>query len=337
MEIKQRVLVVGAGGFTGGFIVSEGLRRGYEVWAGVRASTSRKFLKDPAIQFVEFDFDKPETLVVSLSGALPEGEKWDYIVYNLGATKALHFLDFSRINHDYLQSFLGALKECDMIPKKLLYMSSLSVLGLGDEKGYTPFTSRSIPRPNTRYGTSKLKGETCLSTSGIPYIIFRCTGIYGPHERDYFLMFKSISQGVDFSVGYRKQLLTFIYVEDLARAVYDALEQAPVGKNYIISEDRSYTQAEFRSIASKALGKKHVLPIVAPLWVLRCVCAISGLIGKLRAKPMTLNPDKYKIMRQRNWQVDVTEAKRDFGFSPDTSLAEGVERTVKWYKSSGWL
>ncbi len=33
---KKRVLVVGAGGFTGGFIVEEGLRRGYEVWAGVR-------------------------------------------------------------------------------------------------------------------------------------------------------------------------------------------------------------------------------------------------------------------------------------------------------------
>lgn len=337
MANQKRVLVVGAGGFTGGFIVAEGIRRGYEVWAGVRASTSRRFLTDPAIRFIELDFEDAGSLPKVLGGALPEGEKWDYIVYNLGATKALHFLDFSRINHDYLNNFLTALKEADMVPERLLYMSSLSVMGSGDEKGYTPFTPRSIPRPNTRYGTSKLKAETCLSTSGVPSIIFRCTGIYGPHERDYFLMFKSIAGGFDFSVGFRRQLLTFIYVEDLARAVYDALEKAPCGKTYLISEARSYTQAEFRSIAAKALGKKHVIPIVAPLWFLKCVCAVSGLIGKLRARPMTLNPDKYKIMRQRNWQADISDAQADFGFAPTTSLEEGVARSVEWYKSAGWL
>lgn len=337
MGNQKRVLVVGAGGFTGGFIVSEGIRRGYEVWAGVRASTSREFLTDSAIRFIELDFENPETLSGVLSSALPEGEKWDYVVYNLGVTKALHFMDFSRVNHDYLQSFLVALKEADMVPERLLYMSSLSVMGEGDERGYTPFTTRTIPRPNTRYGTSKLKAETCLSTSGVPSIIFRCTGIYGPHERDYYLMFKSISDGVDFSVGFRKQLLTFIYVEDLARAVYDALEKAPSGRTYIISEARSYTQAEFRRITAKALGRKHVLPIVAPLWLLRCVCAVAGAVGKLRGKPMTLNPDKYKIMRQRNWQADISEAEADFGFSPSTSLEEGVARSVDWYKTAGWL
>ena len=52
----KRILVVGAGGFTGGFIVGEGLRRGYEVWAGVRASTSRAFLQDSRIHFLETGF-----------------------------------------------------------------------------------------------------------------------------------------------------------------------------------------------------------------------------------------------------------------------------------------
>lgn len=333
----KRVLVVGAGGFTGGFIVQEGLRRGYEVWAGVRESTSRRFLTDKAIKFLVLDFDNPEGLADSLRSALPEGEKWDWIVYNLGATKALHFMDFSRINHDYLQSFLQALKTADMVPAKLLYMSSLSVMGAGDEKGYTPFTTGMVPRPNTRYGTSKLKAETCLEVSGVPYIIFRCTGIYGPHERDYFLMFKSIASGIDFSVGYRKQMLTFIYVEDLANAVYDALSHAPCGRKYIISEDRAYTQKEFRSITAKKLGKKHVLPIVAPIWVLKCVCTVSGFIGKLRNKPMTLNPDKYRIMKQRNWKADISDARNDFGFNPSTSLEQGVSKSIDWYREAGWL
>lgn len=336
-EFKKRVLVVGAGGFTGGFIVAEGLRRGYEVWAGVRRSTSRRFLTDPSVKFLTLDFDDPASLSVTLRQALPDGERWDCIVYNLGATKALHFLDFSRINHDYLKSFTDALKATGMVPDKLLYMSSLSVMGPGDEKGYTPFTTTSVPRPNTRYGTSKLKAETSLEIGGIPYIIFRCTGIYGPHERDYYLMFKSIAAGIDFSVGYRRQMLTFIYVEDLARAIYDALEKAPANRKYIISEDRAYTQKEFRTIVARKLGKKHVLPVVAPIWVLRCVCAVSGLIGKLKGKPMTLNPDKYRIMKQRNWQADISAARADFGFDPSTSLEQGVSASVDWYRQAGWL
>lgn len=336
-EAKKRVLVVGAGGFAGGFIVDEGLRRGYEVWAGVRESTSRRFLTDPAIKFLTLDFDEPETLAATLREALPEGEKWDWIVYNLGATKALHFMDFSRINHDYLKAFVDALQQADMVPDKLLYMSSLSVMGPGDEKGYTPFTPTSVPRPNTRYGTSKLKAETTLEISGVPYIIFRCTGIYGPHERDYYLMFKSIASGVDFSVGYRRQMLTFIYVEDLSRAIYDALEKAPTGRKYLISEDRAYTQKEFRAIVARKLGKKHVLPVVAPIWILKCVCSVSGLIGRLKGKPMTLNPDKYRIMKQRNWQADISAAQADFGFDPSTSLEQGVSKAVDWYRQAGWL
>lgn len=336
-EAKKRVLVVGAGGFAGGFIVAEGLRRGYEVWAGVRESTSRRFLTDPAIKFLTLDFDEPETLAATLREALPQGEKWDWIVYNLGATKALHFMDFSRINHDYLKAFVDALQQTDMVPDKLLYMSSLSVMGPGDEKGYTPFTPTSVPRPNTRYGTSKLKAETTLEISGVPYIIFRCTGIYGPHERDYYLMFKSIASGVDFSVGYRRQMLTFIYVEDLSRAIYDALEKAPTGRKYLISEDRAYTQKEFRAIVARKLGKKHVLPVVAPIWILKCVCSVSGLIGRLKGKPMTLNPDKYRIMKQRNWQADISAAQADFGFDPSTSLEQGVSKAVDWYRQAGWL
>jgi len=32
-----------------------------------------------------------------------------------------------------------------------------------------------------------------------------------------FLMFDAIAKGFDFSVGYRKQQLTFLYIEDLAK------------------------------------------------------------------------------------------------------------------------
>ncbi len=48
-------------------------------------------------------------------------------------------------------------------------------------------------------------------------------------------------------------------------------------------------------------------------------------------KPSTLNRDKFKIMRQRNWTCDVSDAKTDFGFKTDFPLERGIEATVKAY------
>lgn len=335
---RGRVLVIGAGGFTGGFIADEGLRRGYEVTAGVRATTSRRYLSDERLSFLEIDFTDAATVRASLSRGLEEqGGPWRYIIYNLGATKCLNFMDFNRINHDYLDWTLTALKELGAAPEKLIFVSSLSVMGAGDEKGYTPFTEKMPAQPNTRYGTSKLKGELTLQASGIPYIIVRATGIYGPRERDYYLMFKSISRGVDFSVGMRRQELTFLYVEDLARALYDALERSAAGELYLLAEGRSYTQKEFRAISQKAIGRRWVVPIKAPLWLLKCVSRVAQRIGQLRGKPSTLNADKYNIMRQRNWRVATAHAREGFGFEAQVGLEEGVRRAVEWYRKEGWL
>lgn len=334
---KKKVLVVGAGGFTGGFIVDEALRRGHEVWAGVRESTSRKYLSDSRIKFVVLDFDSPDTLAPTLRDALPDGEKWDWIVYNLGATKCVNFADFSKINYDYLRRFTTALQTAEMIPSRFLYMSSLSAMGPGDEKHPVPFTEDMVPMPNTRYGVSKLKAETWLHTAGIPYIIFRATGIYGPRDHDYFLMFESIQKGFDFSVGYKSQSLSFIYVGDLACAIFDALQRARTGEVYNIAEGRAYTQKEFRRLAMKTMGRKFVVSVRMPLWGVKAVSFVAEKIGVARNRPSTLNRDKYKIMKQRNWSVSIAKAMREFGFSPATDLEEGIRRSIDWYRAEGWL
>ena len=54
-------------------------------------------------------------------------------------------------------------------------------------------------------------------------------------------------------------------------------------------------------------------------------------------KPSTLNRDKYNIMKQRNWAVDISKACADFGFSPEVGLREGVRKSIEWYKKEGWL
>ena len=59
---KPNILIVGAGGFIGGFIVAEAVRRGFDTYAAVRESTSRRYITDPSVKFVVLDYDDPDTL-----------------------------------------------------------------------------------------------------------------------------------------------------------------------------------------------------------------------------------------------------------------------------------
>lgn len=337
--MAKKILITGAGGFIGGFIVEEALRRGYETWAAVRKTTNREFLQDSRIHFIELDFTDGHALKAALQQAIAEsGGKWHYVVHNLGATKAANYIDFERINYGYMRLLVDTLKAIDAVPEVFLLMSSLSVMGEGDDKTYRPFKITDDPVPNTRYGMSKAKAETYLKmVTDFPYTIFRCTGVYGPHERDYFLMMKSIARGFDFSVGFRRQMLTFIYVKDLATAVMQALEAGPKYRPYFISEPQGYTQKEFRKIVCKELNKKFVLPITCPIWLVQMVCVFCTIYTKFTGKATTLNVDKFRILKQRNWLCDTSETQRDLGFTPNYSLQSGIEEAIAWYKEAGWL
>lgn len=326
-----RLLVIGAGGFIGGFIAEEGLRRGMDVTVAVRKSTSRRYLTDPRLHFLVLDYDDPTSLTATFERSTP----WDYVIYNLGATKAVNYGDFKRVNFEYLRRICEVLKSTGRAPKRLLFMSSLSAIGPGDEKNYTPLDANTVPAPNTRYGQSKIMAEQYLEhMAGIPYIIFRPTGVYGPHEQDYLMMVKCIDSHFDFGVGFRRQMLTFIYVEDLVRAMFDALESGVENRTYIISEPRAYTQKEFRAIVADALGKKWVIPVRLPLWAAWMASAAAEKIARWQMKASTLNTDKFRIMRQRNWNADISPAVDEFGFNPQVDLREGIRRTVEAYRAA---
>ncbi len=328
----KRLLIVGAGGFIGGYICKQALECGYEVTAGIRPSTSRRFLEDTRLKFIEFDYSDVESIRRGLD-SVPE--TWDYVIYNLGATKCNNFLDFNRINFECLRNFGTALRESGKIPEKFLYVSSLSAIGPGDENRYAPLTERSVPKPNTKYGLSKIKAEQWLETSSrLPWIIFRPTGVYGPHEQDYLMMIKCIDHHFDFGVGYKRQLLTFIYVEDLVEAMMMALENAPTHRRYNISEPHCYTQAEFRKITSEVLDRKVIIPVRLPLWIVKAVSYVSEKIGMLTGKPSTLNRDKFQILKQRNWNCSTEAATDDFGFTARTDLRTGLTKTVAAYRQN---
>ena len=57
MEKTSNILITGATGFIGGFIVDKALAEGMNVWVAVRQTSSRRYLQDQRINFLHLDFD----------------------------------------------------------------------------------------------------------------------------------------------------------------------------------------------------------------------------------------------------------------------------------------
>lgn len=335
----MKILVTGASGFIGSFLVDEALARGCEVWAGVRGSSSRAFLQDKRINFINLDFGNGERLKEQLAAFAAEHGRWDCIIHAAGVTKCLDSKDFMRINYGGTVNFIEALKECGIMPERFIYLSSLSIYGpVREEQPYTPILASDTPCPNTAYGASKLAAEEYIKNCpGLQYVIFRPTGVYGPRERDYFKMVQSIAGHVDFSVGYKPQLITFIYVKDLVKAIYLAIDKGVAGRCYFVSEPRGYNSRSFSDYIQAELGKRCVLHIKAPLCVLKLISTCAEALARITKKASTLNRDKYNIMKQRNWLCDTAPIEKELGFTIDYPLEKGTKEMIEWYKKEKWI
>ena len=331
--MKQKVLVTGASGFIGSFIVEAALDKGYDVWAAVRKSSSRQYLQDERIHLIELNLDSEEQLREQLKGC-----QFDYVVHAAGVTKSLRKEDFRRINTEGTKNLVRALQTLATPPRRLVYLSSLSIMGaIREEQPYTEIQESDTPRPNTAYGQSKLEAEQWLATQPLPYVILRPTGVYGPRERDYFMMAKSIKAHTDFAVGFKPQDITFVYVTDVVQAVLLAMEKGPSGRSYFLSDGEVYQSSTFSTLIRRELGNPWWIRITTPLWLLRIVTCCGEYVGHLTGRVTALNNDKYNILRQRNWRCDISPARRELGYEPQVKLAEGVRRSIRWYKENGWL
>ena len=331
----EKILITGASGFIGSFIVEEALRRDMEVWAAVRKSSSRRYLTDPRIHFIELDLSSEEQLVQQLSG-----HSFDYVVHAAGVTKCVDPDDFRRINTQGTIHLVNALVATGMPLRKLVYLSSLSIFGpIHEDIPYRDICDLDTPQPNTAYGQSKYEAEQWLDQAQLPfpYIVLRPTGVYGPRERDYFLMAKSIKGHVDFAVGYKPQVITFVYVLDVVQAVFLALERGTSGRKYFLTDGNVYSSKTFSDLIIQELGHPFCLRIKAPLWVPRVGTFFGECFGRLTGRISALNNDKYHILRQRNWKCDIQPARDELGYSPQWPLAVGVPTTIQWYKDNQWL
>ena len=157
----MKILITGASGFIGSFIVEEALRRGFDTWAAVRKSSSRAFLQDERIHTIELNLSSEKLLKEQL-----KDRQFDYVVHAAGVTKCLNKEDFFRINTEGTKNLVRALMATQESMKRFIYISSLSIMGaIREEQPYQEIRESDEARPNTAYGKSKLEAEQWLAAN----------------------------------------------------------------------------------------------------------------------------------------------------------------------------
>jgi nucleoside-diphosphate-sugar epimerase len=334
----KQILIAGAGGFIGSHLVQYALDHGWAVWASVRSTTSREFLSDPRIHFIELPYSDPQELRSALLEHKTERGPWDVIINNMGVTKTNDVRDFERVNYGNVQRLVEALKLTEMLPSQFILMNSLSAWGPVHEKDNLPISLSDTPHPNTAYGLSKLHVASWMKQQDdVPWTIFYPTGVYGPREKDYYLMWKSVKAGFDFVPGFKTQHLSFVYVKDLVEAIFRSIDLGKVHREYIVAEPHTHTSSDFRRCIRQSLAKPRCLSLRVPLWLLKAVNYTAGWLAARAGHPSTLNADKYHLMAQHNWQADISVMQEELGYTPGTTLEEGVGLTTAWYKENNWI
>ena len=329
----KKILITGASGFIGGFLVEEALRRKYKVFAGIRSTSSRNYLTHPDIKFLNADLSDKNVLLDKLKIY----DKFDYVIHNAGITKALKKKDFDKVNLQNTKNLIEALKETNGIPDKFIYISSLEAYGPGNKDTLEPIKESDEAKPISKYGESKLKAEKYIkSLENFPYLVFRPTGVYGPREKDYFLLYKSIKLGIETYIGTSEQHITFIYVKDLTRLIFDAIESTVSNKSYFTTDLKQYTAKEFNQIVKEELNKRTIRIIFPKLFV-KTIAYINEKVYSVFKKVPTLNTEKYKIISCKNWLCDSNNTSVDFGFVPKYDLGKGINESIDWYKKEKLL
>jgi dihydroflavonol-4-reductase len=333
----DNVLITGASGFIGSFLVEEGLKRNFTVYAGIRKTSSRTYLQDQRILFAEFDFSSVEKISAILDDFKKQGITFRYIIHNAGLTKARRKEDFHCVNFLNTKNFIEALRRSSMVPEKFIYLSSLAAFGPGDPITMQPVQLSDVPKPIELYGKSKLEAEQYITSLGtFPWIIIRPTGVYGPREKDYYVFFKTMSRGFETYIGTAKQILTFIYVKDLVRVIFDAASSDLVRKAYFVSDGKEYDTETFAAITKRILNNK-TFRITVPSAIVKCLASGLESVYSLWGSIPTLNSDKYRVLSSVNWRCETGPLQKDLHFKAEYDLEKGVAETIEWYRKEHWL
>ena len=326
----MKILITGATGFIGSHMAEHAVRQGHDTWAAIRPTSDRSNLQAPGLRHIVLNLEDVELLTTQLEAHRIHHGTWDVVIHCAGATKCRHAHEFDQTNYGATRHLVDTLMRLDMVPRQFIFISTLGIYGpLHEQAPYPPFTEADTPCPNTLYGKSKYKAEEYLKgIASLPYVIFRPTGVYGPRDRDYQLLVRSIRAHIDLSLGHRPQQVTFLYVKDLVEAVFLAIKKGVQRRSYLITDGNTYSSSDFTRAVRAALGNPFTLRLTIPLWLGRVAAHITDMAGRLCGRTFTFNSDKFSILAQRNWQCDITPLTEELGYHPHYDLEAGIAETL---------
>ena len=214
---------------------------------------------------------------------------------------------------------------------RLIYVSSPSVVFDGtDHRDLTE--DAPYPRRLTSiYSLTKKLGEdrvNAAAAAGLATVILRPKAIFGPGDTSLLpRLLAAARQGRLPQVGDGRNLVDLTYVDNVVHALMLALTAgAAVGKTYTITNGEHVPLWDLIKTVLRRLGlsaKLRRLPY-------RVVHVMAGLM-ELRAtlfggEPMLTRYTAAILARTQTYNIDA--ARRDLGYEPVVSVAEGVERTL---------
>jgi nucleoside-diphosphate-sugar epimerase len=328
--MKEKVLITGASGFLGFHIINAAFEANLDVYAAIRPNSNVKHLAHLPIKYIQLDYRDVEAMAKEI-----DAKKYCYIIHAAGITKSITEEAYDLINNKYTTNLaLAAAKNADVI-KKFVFVSSLAAGGpLNSIDGY--IKESNISKPVTAYGRSKLSAENNISKLNLPMVILRPTAIYGPREKDIFIVASTINKGWDLYIGKNDQKLSFVHGKDVGDIAVKSLLIANASGIYNITDGHDYTRYDYAAIVKQILNKKAV-QLHLPESLVRVALFGVEQINKILKKAAPVSREKLQELLAINWGCDITKATTELNFSPNFNLKKGLEETIEWYRQNQWI
>jgi UDP-glucose 4-epimerase len=309
------VLVTGAGGFVGSILCGTLARSGFRVRAAVR--NGRPTPADAAEHVVIGDLGADLDWREALSGV-------DLVVHL--AARA-HVLGDPAANSVLYReaNALGTLnlsrQSAAAGVRQFIFLSSVKVNG--EATASRAFASQDEPQPRDAYGISKWEAEQFVmgvgAQTGMGVGIIRPPLVYGPRVKANFLrLMRWIDKEKILPLGAVHNKRSFVSVWNLCDLILRLLSasEAPSGV-WMVSDGEDVSTPELIRQIAKAMDRRTRMPAL-PVGVLQFFGYVSGYRPQVDRLCGSL-------------AVDITNTRTELGWSPPVSLAEGLERTVRWY------
>jgi nucleoside-diphosphate-sugar epimerase len=325
----MKVLVTGATGFTGGHLARELRRRGRHVVALVRDASKAQALTQEGIELATGDLTDAASLRRAAQGCA--------VVYHIAAVyrEARHGDDFYRlVNVQGTENVVQAVRDAGV--GRMVHCSTVGVHG---DIANCPADESAPFGPGDIYQETKLEGEQLVAkhmVSGFPGVIFRPVGIYGPGDRRFLKLFKTVYRGQFRMIGAGGVLYHMTYIDDLVDGIIRCGEQpGAIGQTYILSGPRYTTIDVLVETIARVSGRrppKGRIPL-APVMAAATLC--EWLCKPLRIEPPLHQRRLDFFVKDRGFTS--AKAHREIGYEARVDLEEGLTQTYQWYLANGLL